>query len=744
LDQPFCAQIAVNCRLLKRRSETAGQYVATGVARNVDSISKSGEKLDSRTRKALLLGAGLLLATTVARAQGADPIADLLSQPKAEPVKVVVVAPQTVARPLSGADQTSFERALSAAKRADVRGARDAIGQLSDPVARKAATWALVDANAESLSFYEVDSARRGMTGWPRHARRQAAAEKLLETSGKAPGEIVAWFEGREPATAEGALALASAQRVLGQQQAAADLIRRWWRDKSFEVETQRAIQARFADVLTLDDYLRRADVLLYGTQGPAAREMVAMLPSEQQPAALARIALRNEAGNANDLYAALTPEQQASPGVAFERASYLRRKGLDQMALGQLANFPKEIVTPDQADRMWDERHRLTLAAIKAGDWRGAYQAAANSGLTSGSDATDAEFYAGWIALSKLSDPVAAGRHFAAIAQIGASPITRGRAFYWQGRAAEARGDYAAAQAFFAQGAQYPTVFYGQLAAEKAGLRLTLPSDPVPTAADRAAFEARDAVQAMRLFADQGQKDLFRVFALHLDDVVATTTEAALLVDAIRGYGDQDTSMKAVRAAAQRGLILADRGYPFRTPPSVAGAPEPALVLGITRQESGFDPYARSAANARGMMQLLPATAQTVARRMGVSYSTERLNDPDYNMQLGSSFLGSLVDRFSGSYIMAAAGYNAGPGRPPQWTATCGDPRGGTTDPLDFIECIPFSETRNYVMRVMENMQVYRAKLNGGSAPITLAGDLKRGGYGYPPALPVVTASQP
>jgi soluble lytic murein transglycosylase len=219
---------------------------------------------------------------------------------------------------------------------------------------------------------------------------------------------------------------------------------------------------------------------------------------------------------------------------------------------------------------------------------------------------------------------------------------------------------------------------------------------------------------------------------------------EAALLLDAIRGYGDQDTAMKAGRAAAQRGLILADRAYPVRTPPGVQGAPELALVLGITRQESGFDPTVRSGADARGMMQLLPSTASVVARRIGVGYSPARLYEPDYNMQLGSAYLGQLVDRFSGSYVMAAAGYNAGPGRPSQWTSFCGDPRGGSQDPLDFIECIPFSETRNYVMRVLENMEVYRAKMNGGSARITLSADLRRGAYGYAPTGQAVSASAP
>lgn len=188
---------------------------------------------------------------------------------------------------------------------------------------------------------------------------------------------------------------------------------------------------------------------------------------------------------------------------------------------------------------------------------------------------------------------------------------------------------------------------------------------------------------------------------------------------------------MKAARGAAQRGYVLVDRAYPMRTPPQVSNAPEPALVLGITRQESGFDPMVRSSADARGMMQLLPSTAQIVARKMGVDYSVSRLHDPDYNMRLGSTYLGQVIDQFSGSYVLGAAAYNAGPGRPAQWISFCGDPRTSSTDPIDFVECIPFTETRTYVMRVMEGMQIYKAKLAGGSTKITLSQDLARGRYG-------------
>ncbi|MET0271914.1 MAG: lytic transglycosylase domain-containing protein, partial [Phenylobacterium sp.] len=565
---------------------------------------------------------------------------------------------------------------------------------------------------------------------------------KRLETSGKGPREIVAWFDRAEPTTAEGAMALAAAKRQLGETSQANALIRRWWRDKSFEADAQRSMLARFADVLTIDDHIRRADILLYGAQGPACRDVVALLPADQQQAAQARIALRAGAGNANDLVAALTPAQQMSPGVAFERAAYLRKKGLDSLASAQLPYFPKEVVTSDQATRIWDERYQLVLSALRNSDPRTAYAAAADTGLTIGSDATEAEFYAGWIALTRLKEPDRAARHFAAIERIGSSPITRARAYYWQGRAAEARGDHAAAQDFYASGAQHYATFYGQLSGEKLGQRLTLAEDPKITEGHRARFEGREAVQATRLLYDNGYRDLFKAFALSLDDTLPSVEDEALLVDLVRGYGDQDTSMKVARAAAQRGFLLPQRGYPYRTPPGVDGAPEPALVLGITRQESGFDPLVRSGVGARGMMQLMPTTASVVARRMGVGYAPGMLDEPEYNMRLGSSFLGQLVNQFSGSYVMAVAGYNAGPGRPVQWSGFCGDPRGGTTDPLDFIECIPFSETRNYVMRVMEGMQMYRAKQHGGSVPITLSQDLKRGGYGYPPPMTVVSSS--
>ena len=690
----------------------------------------------SKARKAFLTTASITLLASMAGAQaptqGAPaqgPYRPFSEGPR--PIELTQTPPAAASHMLSQTDAATLGSALGAARRGDVTNARAAIAALTDPVARKLATWALVDAAADSLSFFEVDQARRDLAGWPRGARRQIAAEKLLETSGQSPAQIIAWFGGGEPQTAEGAMALASAWQATGRQKEAQDLIRRTWRDKIFEVGPQRAMLARFGTWLTADDHARRADILLYGAQGPAAREMLPLLAPDQLQLAQVRMAFRSGAASANDQASALPGALARHPGVAFERASYYRQRNLETLALANVPGFPADVAHGDMADRIWAERYRLILFALKNGDSAGAYTAAANSGLTSGGPAADAEFYAGWIALTRLKDPKKAAVHFANLEKIGQSPITRGRALYWLGRSAEARGDQTAAQGFYAQGAEYYTTFYGQLAAEKLGRKLILGSDPQLTEADRARFEARETVRAMRLLYDIGERNLFKTFALALDDVLPTLEEQALLVDLVRGYGDQDTSMKVVRGAAQRGFILPERGYPTRNPPAVSGAPELALTLGITRQESGFDPSVRSGADARGMMQLLPATAASVARGLGMSYQASMLYDADYNMQLGQAFLGRQISNFSGSYPMAIAAYNAGPGRPPQWVTFCGDPRGAATDPIDFIECIPFSETRNYVMRVMEGMQVYRARLGGGSAPITLSADLKRGAYG-------------
>ena len=648
------------------------------------------------------------------------------SAPSVSPVQTV-----SGRSPLSAADMERVREGLRAARGGEITRAEALAASIEDPVARKLVQWANADVSAEGMSFFQLDAARRDLNGWPRGQRRQEQAERRLAQSGQDPARVVAWFGAAQPQTGWGALALATALQQTGRAQDAATLIRSFWRDQLFDSDVQELILTRFGGVLTQDDHVARLNTLLLGPQGPATRRIMDLVSADHRTLAEARIALRNEASDANSKFAAVPASLANDPGLAFERARYLRRKNLDTMGFALLERFPQAPAHSDGAERLYAERRAYMLAAIRAGDWRSAYNAMAGGGFRPGEHRVEAEFFAGWIALKRLNNPQQADLHFQAVQSGGTTPITQGRALYWRGRAAEAMGAREAAQAFYVEGAKHFHAFYGQLAAEKAGLNtITLPAEARPTEADRARFEGRDMVRALRIVGSMGERELFRAFLMHADDALPSAEEYALLHDLAQEYGDQDSAMRVTRTAGQRGFILPERGYPIRPNPPVRTSADHAFVLAITRQESGFDPRVRSHANARGMMQLIPPTARGVARRMGEPYSENLLWDADYNMRLGAFHLGELLDQFGGSYIMAASGYNAGPGRPNQWVSLCGDPRGGTTDPVDFIECVPFIETRNYMMRVMENTQIYRARLNGGTARITPLADLKRGGY--------------
>lgn len=667
-------------------------------------------------------------ARTVWLAGGAAVLALLAAGSALTQAPVRLSAPPLPGYALAGeGDAQYLEMALTAAKAGDGAQVRTAIAGINDPLARKIAVWALADGAPEAMTFFEADSARRDLAGWPRARGRQVAAENLLETSNLSPGKVIDWFGGAEPVTARGAMALAAALKSTGREPQARALVQRWWTTRLFDLEQQVAMRQRFGGYLGEAENSARADLLMWGPQGPAAEDLVATLTGPDKALAEARMALRSGRTDAGALVAALSEDQRRHPGLVWEQTLYAYRRGQTALAFS-LSGALTAPPTEDAATRAWPDRRRMIVSALQERNYRAAYNLARDCGLTTGADAAEAEFYAGWLALTKLSDPAGAEQHFARLAGAGVSPITQGRALYWQGRAAEALGKTAEAQAFYKQGARHITVFYGQLAAEKAGLTtLTLGKDPLITEADRSRFDGREVVRAARLLQGFGLKAQFRAFVLHTDDILPTAAEAALLVDLARSGGDQDLGMRAVRTAAQRGFILPERGYPILPVPQVPGAAEPAFVLSIARQESNFDPGAQSGARALGMMQLLDGTGRDTARLLGEDYSTDRLFDGQFNMKLGSRYLGDMTATFGGSYAMAAAGYNAGPGRPGQWAAICGDPR--SSDPLNYIECIPFSETRNYVMRTLETMQVYRARLNGGTTPLSLAADLRRGG---------------
>ncbi len=654
-------------------------------------------------------------------------------------------SPPSAYRPgsLSFADANALSAALGAIRSGNYEGAESYRAQISDPIAQRIVRWAEVDQLGQRLSFLELDGARRDLSGWPKAANREAWAEKAMGSTSMDPDRTIAWFDGMPPVTPEGAIALAGALQTKGRVDEAKALVKAWWRDRTFDLDPQSRMLARFGSWLDADDHARRLDTLLLGPHGGAAvQALLQLLDADHQRLAAADNALRNGTYDANARVAEVPAALADDPALSFEHAHYLRDHGMDTLGFRYVHSFPA-VSQDDLAEKLWLERRNYFNAALRARDWNTAYAAMTNTGFTSGEKLVESQFFAGWIALTKLHNPQLADTHFEAMQKSSSTPITQGRATYWRGRAAEARGDAAAAAAFYQAGQKYITSFYGQLAAEKAGVKtIVLPKDPIPTQADRDRFEGRPTIRAARMLSQIGDRELFRSFVMSTAETLPSAEETALLIDLARYGGDQDLSMRVARIGAQHGFILAERGYPLVSVPTTPGSAEPAFALSIARQESNFWPQARSNANARGMMQLEPATARRDAAKLGIPWSEGSLYDADYNMRLGAFELGQLIAGYGGSYVMASAGYNAGPTRPPLWASECGDPRGGSTDPLDFIECIPFSETRNYVMRSLETTQIYRARLSGGTAPLMLAEDLRRGSYGYVSTLPTTASA--
>jgi soluble lytic murein transglycosylase len=367
--------------------------------------------------------------------------------------------------------------------------------------------------------------------------------------------------------------------------------------------------------------------------------------------------------------------------------------------------------------DAWWFEQRVLSRELIDIGEAGLAYRVAARHAASSPAAVADAEFHAGWYALGMLEKPHLAARHFHRIAEVADGPISRARAFYWLGRAAEAGGP-GKADDLYAEAARYGTAFYGQLAAHALGHETIAIARPEPNAADRAAFAMRPAVWAIRRLQAVGHGERTGLIYRELARTLRRPGEIDLLAEMAENAGGPAAVLRLAKIAARRGLEIGALAHPVGAIPASArlsGAGR-ALAYAVARQESEFDPAAVSGAGARGLLQLMPATARDMARRAGLPFSSQRLvTDPGYNATLGATYLANQLDRFDGSYILTLVAYNAGPRRAHDWMARYGDPRGrDLAAVIDWLERIPFTETRNYVQRVMENYQVYRMQLTG------------------------------
>jgi soluble lytic murein transglycosylase len=611
----------------------------------------------------------------------------------------------------------------------------DALAATSpDPVARKLVLYfRLLTPGAAHPA--EIASFMADNPTWPNQGAlsRRLAEAMAAEPDDHAVLDICAHQPVREVPSL---LRCANADANAGRAPDAADVARQAWLTGITDAPTEAAFLRQWGKVLTPADQWRRFDRLAWtdnGAIGGTAFRQIARLDPSQRAAAEARLALKRDDPSARSLVVALPGGATVDSALMLELAKWLRRANADDdaqklwLAMGADA---ERATTPDHRPAFWDERNLLARRRLRAGDSAGAYGLVDGAVGLAPEQAIDAEFLAGFIALRRLNDTDAAARHFRILATLSHAAITQGRAYYWLGRTADARHDPAGAHEAYAQAAAWPTTFYGQLAARALGeddatlaARIRAARDPGWTPTRALDFAGSENARAAALLVAWGEARRARAFVLRLDESASDGTDRTLAARLAVGFGLPDLAVAIARRAGRDGVMLTEAGWPLAVDPP-AGPVEPALALGLIRQESNFNTEAMSPVGARGLMQLMPATAQAVAHRLGdpTVNVTALSTDPAYNMRLGTAYLGGLLDQFGGSMPFAVASYNAGPGRVADWVAANGSPAAASgVDMVDWIELIPFSETRNYVQRVVENVVVYRA-LAGVTLPHPLA----------------------
>jgi soluble lytic murein transglycosylase len=667
--------------------------------------------------------AGVAVAIIAAASAYADPAVRLRPTPK------------HASDLLSESDYELLRSGLDAADRGAWSRVASAQNQISDEAAAMILRWRAATSN-QNISFSDLEAAARDFADWPRADDIRSELESRIGSAGLTSAEIVAWFENSPPVSGEGLIAYADALFNLGRDAEGEEALRTAWRGRLLPVSVQNEVLSRHRSRLTQEDHIARVDYLLWREQRTAASRLYDELPAGYRAVADARSRLAARGSGVDAAVARVPTALESDPGLLYERARWRRKARRTDDALPLVLDIPADFGSTVGAAHVWYERRVHISRALEDSDFRTAYELAAEHGMnpeTDPTDYSDAEFMAGWLALQKLGSAQEAADHFARLTDAVSTPISKARGLYWQGRAADALGDATAAEAFYRSAAAFPTVYYGQLAADRltsiSPLALPLPS--APNEANREAFLAQPLPRATAILAEVDDLRLFREFSYHLDDQLERPVDLLLLADIATSYGQAGIGVRAGKAGLARDVVEPAAAYPVLNLaiPDGAAIPEDAIVYALARQESEFYPRAVSPVGARGLMQMMPATARATARSVGASYRENWLtDDPDYNVRLGSAHLGDLIEDFDGSYILAAAAYNAGSSRANQWIREYGDPR-GQVDPIDWVESIPFSETRNYVQRVLENTLVYRARLEDGVIEPTLENDLSRGG---------------
>jgi soluble lytic murein transglycosylase len=634
----------------------------------------------------------------------------------------------------------ALREATRDAARGDWEGAFAAADR-GGPVVEAILDWrALRDSGGE---FSQYQAFLRNHPDWPDLKDIRASGETSIPDSA-APEEVLAFFGEELPQTGQGARALARALVALDREDEAREMLETVWLEKPLNDTGTATLANAFPEWLSPlhDD---RADAMLWRWRTSDAERMIPYLDAGHQALVRARVALIRGNG-ATSLINAIPASLRNDPGLAYDRYNHLAEDGDYEEALAILKARTGSEARLGEPFRWAAWRAQIVRWLLREGRAEEAYDLAASHHLSEHSDVyADLEWLAGFASLRFLDEPERALAHFQASEEAVDGPISTSRAAYWQGRAEDVLGRIDDAAFSYARGARHQTAFYGLLAAE----RLGLPLDPRLTGREEfgdwrhSAGMAGEMPQAMLLLLAAGERGDALRFALQ----IARTADRPVvgqLANLLEEMHEPYIGVLAGKAAAERGVIVPAAYFPLHPMARRDWPVETELALSIARRESEFNAGVSSPVGAQGLMQVMPATAREVAGWLDLPYSQARLTDWEYNAALGTRYLQMLEEMFGNSPVLIAAGYNAGPGRPRQWMAARGDIRETNVDVVDWIEMIPFAETRTYVMRVSESIPVYRARLTGQTGLVRFT-DILRGERPHirPVARPFLMAAE-
>ncbi|MEP7030631.1 MAG: lytic transglycosylase domain-containing protein, partial [Pseudolabrys sp.] len=634
----------------------------------------------------------------------------------------------------TASDISLVKQVIEATRKSNEAIADVAEKSISDPVARELAEWIILRSDNTNPTFGRYANFVKENPSWPHSPLFGRRAENALWNDRMDDGTVRAFFAGRTPTTAKGRYVLARVLLAQGDRAGAEALVRHAWRHDDASADVEKRVLEMFGSMLTPADHRFRMEQRFYADDTTAGMRAAERLGGNELAIAKARTAVLKKAGNAKALLDGMPAAARSDAGYIFARAQWLRQNKKPEEAGKVILTAPKDPEALVDLDQWWVERRLLVRSLLDDNDAHTAYRVAREAvSPPRGNYRVDQHFTAGWIALRYLHDAPTAAEHFAQINGDTHNPHALARGGYWQGRAAEAMAKRPQAKAFYEQAAQHTATYYGQLARARLGLTdLGLRGPPAFTADEQKALSNLEIVRAAEILYALDERDMLASIFAELGESGTDIAGLAVLAEAAGKHGDGRAMLLLGKAAYGRGLPLEYYAYPIVGLPDyspIAPPVEPAVTYSIARQESHFNQKVVSPAHAYGFMQVTPAAAQDTAKRYKATYNKGRLlSDPVYNMQMGAAELAMLFHTYNGSYIMSFAGYNAGRGRVRQWVAAYGDPRDPKVDPVDWAERIPIAETRNYVQRIMENLQVYRARFGGGTK-LVIEADIKRGG---------------